>query len=134
LKDPAHCTLGKRFFHQPDRARPVLSIDDKKSVDADRSNTRQDFRGGRERLVGLGAIDGRLDELGEAERRPGRPEVVRLPNDVEEFPELALRRRCDILIEPRCQIAPERGNDFSADQVDLGTAGRSVQNEGRRIR
>lgn len=100
LRDLANGALGKRFFHPPDGAQPMLSIDNKKPVDTDRSDACQDFRGARERVVGLGAIDGRLDEFCETERRTGRPEVVRLPNDVEELPELALRRCCDIPIEP----------------------------------
>ncbi|MER9676607.1 hypothetical protein [Mesorhizobium sp. M0208] len=101
MKDLANGTLGKRFFHQPDGcARLVLSIDYKQPVDVDRSDACQDFRGARERVLGLGAIDGRLDELCETERRSGRPEVVRLSNDVEELPELSLRRCWGVPIKP----------------------------------
>ena len=38
LRDLANGALGKRFFHQPDGARPVLSIDCEKLVDTDRSD------------------------------------------------------------------------------------------------
>lgn len=134
LRDIANGALGKRFFDPPDGARPMLSIDNEKPVDTDRSDACQDLCGAWERLVGLGTVDARLDELREAERRSGRSEVIRLPNDLEQLPELALRRCFIVPIEPRCQIAPERRNDIGADPLDLGTPGGSVQDECRRGR
>lgn len=106
-KDLANGALGKRFFHPPDGVRPMLSIDNEKPVDTDRSDACQDVRGVLKRLAWLGAINGRMDECRNAERWSARLEVVRPPDDVEELPELALRWNCDIAIEPGCESAFE---------------------------
>lgn len=68
LRDLADGALGKRFFHPPDGVRPMLSIDNKKPVDTDRSDPCQDVCSVMKRLVWFGAVDTCMATFRDTER------------------------------------------------------------------